>query len=179
MACMHGNKLNKLAEWNLLHDMINLLKLTKNLNSHYSPVLQGCINTQKGKQKFKKFRILLDSGCSSTILMGRLIQNRIPKIDNVIQWHMQAGNITTNLRVKRNFTLPELSATKIVTCSCHVDDSAKVKYYIILGRYLLTSLGLNLKLYDHGIEADGGHFKLSAAPMVVLGMYEFKDLNTG
>ena len=41
----------------------------------------------------------------------------------------------TNLGVKIDFTLPELSATKIMTWNCHVDDSAKDRYEIILSRH--------------------------------------------
>ena len=51
-----------------------------------------------------------------------------------MQWHMQVGKITTNLNVKIDFTLPELSATKIMTWTCHVDDSANSRYDIILDR---------------------------------------------
>ena len=58
---------------------------------------------------------------------------------------MQAGISTDNLKVKIYFTLPELSATKIVTRNCHVDDSAKGRYYLIVGRDILTALGCNLK----------------------------------
>ena len=46
--------------------------------------------------------------------MRRLIEKNNPKKDNLIQCNIQAGNITTNTEVKINFTLPELSATKIV-----------------------------------------------------------------
>ena len=70
-------------------------------------------------------------------------------------------------------------ATKIVTWDYHVDDSAKGRYDVILGRYLLTALGLNLKLYDLVIEADDRYFKSSTVLMVDLGKYEFKYLNTG
>ena len=63
----------------------------------------------------------------------------------MIQWHTQAVSITTNIGVKIYFTLPELSATKTVMWNYHVDDSAKGLYAMILGRYLLTYLGLNLK----------------------------------
>ena len=55
-----------------------------------------------------------------------------------MQWHMQSGNITTIIRVKVEFTLPALSAMYLVTWRCHVDDSAKGRYYMILGEYLLT-----------------------------------------
>ena len=68
----------------------------------------------------------------------------------------KAGNITTNLSVKMNFNLPELSATKMVMWNCHVAESAKGRYDIILGRYLLTGLGLNLKFSEHVIEEYDG-----------------------
>ena len=38
---------------------------------------------------------------------------------------------------------------------------------------------MNLKLCYHVIEVDGGTFKVYKEHMVHLGMYEFKDLNTG
>ena len=52
--CIHDNEVNNISECNLLHDLINPLKHTKNLNCHYSPTLHGCMNT-KGKLKFKNF----------------------------------------------------------------------------------------------------------------------------
>ena len=42
-----------------------------------------------------------------------------------MQWHTQAGNITTNIKVKVDFTLPALRATNVVTWRCHIDDSVK------------------------------------------------------
>ena len=63
-----------------------------------------------------------------------------------MQWNTQAVNITTYLKVKIYFTLPELRATKIMTWNCHLDESDKGRCDIIFGRYPLTSLGLNLKL---------------------------------
>ena len=50
---------------------------------------------------------------------------------------------------------------------------------MILGRYILTALGLNIKFSDNVIEADDGPFKGSTAPMVDLGMYSFTYLNAG
>ena len=55
MTCIHGKKVNKLAECNLLHDIINHPKRTENLNSHYYPIIQGCMNTKNGKAKFNNF----------------------------------------------------------------------------------------------------------------------------
>ena len=55
-----------------------------------------------------------------------------------MQWHTQSGNITTNLKVEVKFTLPELSATNVVTWKCHVDDSDKGRNCMILGIDILT-----------------------------------------
>ena len=96
-----------------------------------------------------------------------------------MQWHTQAVSIITNIKVKIYFTLPELSAKTFVTWNCHVDDSAKGIYEIILGSYLFPYLKLNLKLSDHFIEVNDGPFKGLTAPMVDLGTYKFKKFNTG
>ena len=82
-----------------------------------------------------------------------------------MQWHKQAVNITTNLKVKIDFTLPGLSAKIIVTWGFHVDDSSRSRYDMMLRVYLLTAFGLNLKSYYHVIEADDGPFKGSTAPI--------------
>ena len=75
------------------------------------------------------------------------------------------GNITTNLKVKIYSSFTELSATKIVTWNCYVDDSAMVRYDMILCRDILKVLGLSLKLSDQVIEAYDGPLKGSKASM--------------
>ena len=96
------------------------------------------MNTRKGRAKFKSFQVLLDSGCSSTIIMVRLVEKLNPYKDAVMQWHAQAGNITTNLKVQIYFTLPALIAKNVVTWKCHMDDSSKGGYDMILSQDLLT-----------------------------------------
>ena len=62
------------------------------------------------------------------------------------QRQTQFFNLTNNHKDKKYFILPEFSATKIVTWGFHVDDSAKSRYNIILGRAILTALVLYLKI---------------------------------
>ena len=50
---------------------------------------------------------------------------------------------------------------------------------MILGRDILTSLVLNIKLSKFFIKSDDVTLKGSTAPIVELGTYEFKYLNTG
>ena len=73
MNCIHDNVVNKRAECNLLHDILNPYKCTKNINTHYYPIIHVCMNTRKGRAKFNIFRILLDSLCIPTIATRRLI----------------------------------------------------------------------------------------------------------
>ena len=51
----------------------------------------------------------------------------------------------------------------------HVDESAKDRYDIILGRYLLTALVPNIKLSEHVIRVDDVTLKGLTEPMVDLG----------
>ena len=60
-------------------------------------------------------------------------------------WENQYGKFLTSKKVNVDFCLPECNATKIVTWKCHVDKSNNGRYNIILGRGLLTALGLDLK----------------------------------
>ena len=68
--------------------------------------------------------------------------------------------------------------TKILTWNFHADDSDKGRYDMILGRYLLTTLGIILKLFYHVIETDVGPFKWSTVPIYDMGVYTFNDSNT-
>ena len=95
-----------------------------------------------------------------------------------MQWNTQAVNITTILKGNVYFTLPALSAINVVTWKCHVSDSAKGGYDMILVQYLLTELGLNLKFSEQVIKYNGGLFKGSKTFMVGLGVCLFKYLNT-
>ena len=135
---IYDNKLNNVSEFNLIHDRINPPKRAKNINIHYSPIIHGCIIIRRGRAKLKNLRILLNSVCSFTIVIIRLVEKLILEKYTVMQWHTQAENITTNLNIKVDFTLTALSSTNIVTWKCCVYDSAKGRYDMILCRYLWT-----------------------------------------
>ena len=64
MIGKYDKKVHNIAEYNLPHGILNPSKPTKDVNSHYYPFLHVCMNTIKGKEKFKYFRILLDNGCN-------------------------------------------------------------------------------------------------------------------
>ena len=55
MDFIHENEVNKIAGFYFLHNILNCSKRTKILNRHYSPILHGCMNTQKGRDKCNNF----------------------------------------------------------------------------------------------------------------------------
>ena len=59
---------------------------------------------------------------------------------------------------------------------CHVAKSTNSRYGIIIGRYLLTALGLDLKFYENIILGGDGPYKGCSAPMVDVSTYDFKPL---
>ena len=75
MVHIHDKEVNNISECNLIHDRINPPKRARILNSHYPPILHGCMNTREGRTNFKNFQNLLDIGCSSVILMVRIVEN--------------------------------------------------------------------------------------------------------
>ena len=76
---------------------------------------------------------------------GKANKKITPKEDSVMHSNNKSGSIITNIKVKIDFTLPELEATKSVTWNFHVYDSNKVRYDMIFGRDILKYLVLNLK----------------------------------
>ena len=88
-----------------------------------------------------------------------------------MQCHTPAGSITTNIKVNILFIPPEITGTRILTWNFHVDDSAKVRYDMILCRYPFTALLLDIKLSDNVFEAYDKPFKGSTLPIVDMGTY--------
>ena len=50
---IHDNEVKIIAECNLIYNIINPPKCDKNINNHYSPILNGFINIRKVEQSSK------------------------------------------------------------------------------------------------------------------------------
>ena len=74
----------------------------------------------------------MDIACSSPIVIVGVFIKYCPKQDVVIQWHTQAENITTSIKVEVDFTLPPLCMANVVTWECPVYESDKGRYDMIL-----------------------------------------------
>ena len=93
-------------ECNVLYSYLKPTKCTKSRTSHYSPILQGCMNTCSGRAKFKCFLFLLESRSSSTILMGNMTSKLKTKEREITMWKTKAGKFTTSKKVNVYLCLP-------------------------------------------------------------------------
>ena len=55
MKNMINNNKSLTQEFNVIYNILNPMKCAKSKNSHYSPILQDCMNTRSGKAKFRNF----------------------------------------------------------------------------------------------------------------------------
>ena len=82
----------------------------------------------------------------------------------------------TSQKANIDFCLPEFSTTKIVSWKCHVNSSMNIIYDMILGRDLLTALGLDLKFSEDIIMGGDGTYEGCSTPMIDVSNYDFKPL---
>ena len=79
---------------------------------------------------YRIFRILLDSVYITTLFNVRIVKNlRKPAVS--MEWSKQADSFRNNYMVNVDFSLPELSAEKHLTCKYHVYESTEgmIRYY--------------------------------------------------
>ena len=64
-------------------------------------------------------------------------------------WETQDGKFTTSKKLKVYFCLPKFSVTKIAMWKCHVDKSTTSRCNMVLGKYLITALRLDLMFSEN------------------------------
>ena len=79
--------------------------------------------------------------------------------------------------VSVEFSLPLFSATDILTWKYNLEDSNKYQCDIIIGGYLLTTLGINIKRYNITIECGEGPYQGYTQPMTRLNDYDFYPIS--
>ena len=124
------------------------------------------MNIRLCKAKYLTLMILLDSGVSSSIVLGKHTHKLFHKKTQTFKWSTQGGDFLTTYTKNVELVIPELDATKSVTWSFHVDDSQKnSRYDMIIGRYLLLELKLDLCFSDYMIKGNGVAYKGCTTPM--------------
>ena len=126
---------------------------------HVSTITLGWIHTKEGSKEakhFKRLRVLFDSGCGATLVnhsfLTKLKKAKVPPTT----WSTKAGSFQTTSRCKCTFSFPEFHENKYITWKVYVDESdpEMSRYDMIVGRDILTEIGLDLKFSEQVMEWD-------------------------
>ena len=121
---------------------------------HLKPLAFVRLNTRKGKPKPVTIRALLDSGGAGTLVSERYVAKLLTSKKSNTQptvWQTPAGPVSTNRKVKVQFTLPEMQDDKLIEWECHVIKDLG-SHDMILGRDLLEFLGIDIRFSDQTVE---------------------------
>jgi hypothetical protein len=122
--------------------------------NHLTPVTIVSVNTQPGKSRFKKIRILLDSGSSRSIIFEKFICKLRMKKDT-ITWNTRGGgDFQTSKKCKNNIHSKWI-LWKNSRVGLHVDSTSGAHCYdIILGRDIMSELGITLNFKEQTMSQD-------------------------
>ena len=109
----------------------------------------------------------MDSGASSSIVIRKQTQKLRHKKTQSVKWITHSSDFLTTYKTNLELVLPELEATKSVTWRFHVNDLQKIsRYDMIIVRYLLLELKLDLCFSDYTIKDNRGAYEGCTAPKI-------------
>jgi hypothetical protein len=106
-------------------------------------------------------RALLDTGTRSTIILREFVGKGRARTNTkkITKWKTLGGTFTTNYESLWDFKFPEISTSKVA----HVDDKTSSKeaaYDMIMGMYLMTSIGVTVDCEQRCIRWGGTEIPL-------------------
>ncbi len=120
------------------------------------PIQRNKSNKKNRKQKHRILKALVDSGASSSLIVKKHTNGMPVKAEKEAnQWNTAAGVLKSSAKTKSlEFSLPELQSTRKIRKSFHVVDMEVNHYDMIIGRDLMTSIGLDVRGSDQSIQWD-------------------------
>jgi hypothetical protein len=132
---------------------------TANTKIKNSATAEIIVETTSKNGRTWVIRGLLDTGTTRSIILSKYVPIAQIQKDRgtTTKWTTMAGEMTTTKKANIEFRLPELSNSKTITWSCHVDETTKAintPYDIILGLDFMTELGLVVDFSTRTIKWD-------------------------
>ena len=127
---------NDLKNKNLTNDVheTDELRVNSLKDSKKEPTPVTLANVCGGKKdrnvKHQNLRVLIDTGCSHSILQKKYSSKRIK--ESTKKYSTGNGTLTTDYETEVHFTLPEFSDKKIVNWTFSATDSPHVGYDMII-----------------------------------------------
>jgi hypothetical protein len=94
------------------------------------------IKNVTGSDPVKLTRVLVDTGCSKTLIKKQYIPNGLEGARKAVPntWNTNGGQFSTRYEVPLTIILPEFSSSMEVQWSCAIDENPNSTYDMILGR---------------------------------------------
>ena len=114
------------------------------------------LNIRQGKPKAVTLKALFDTGASESVITKEYAKKlRQRQNDKRVVWCTPGGDMTTNTKVKTIFTIPELHEKKVIEWEFHVTPLKMGAHDVMLGRDIMTFLGIDPICSREVIEWDG------------------------
>ena len=112
-------------------------------------------NTRVGKSKPVTLRALLDSGGSGSLVTEKFTKKLRTKCtnDNTV-WSTPGGTLNTNTKCTVEFSIPEMHDARLIKWDMYVTKNLGA-YDMILGRDLMTDLGIDIHFSTNSVTWDG------------------------
>jgi len=115
------------------------------------------VKNVNGSTPSKLTRVLIDTGCSKTLIRKKNIPNELEgtKKSLPIMWNTNGGQFSTKYEIPLTLILPEFSSSMEVQWSCAIDENPDSTYDMIIGRDLQSALGMDILFSTHSIIWNG------------------------
>ena len=126
-----------------------------NPKSGNRPTTEMVVELISPKGTTKPIRCLIDTGTTRSLVLKDMVMLSQVTERKPTTWQTMSGSLVTNKIAQVVFKLPELSASKQITWTCHVDETSKrekVPYDIILGLDFLSELKFVLNFESRTIQ---------------------------
>ena len=140
----------------LMDDIREIAELKINsTHKKITPVTVANIYGGKKNNRIKSegLRVLFDTGCCTSLAKDNYSNSR--KRNKMSTYATGSGVLTTKYESEIHFTLPEFSDKKIIKWKFNVTDSEELGYDMIIGRDILTELGINFSFDTKTVEWEG------------------------
>ena len=108
--------------------------------------ITALIKNVTGTVPNKLTRVLIDTGCSKTLIKKEHIPNGLEgtKKSSPIMWNTNGGKFSTKHEIPLTIILPEFSSSMEVQWSCAIDENPESTYDMIIGRDLQSALRMDI-----------------------------------
>ena len=122
----------------------------KRKSNDFSSITLGYLHSQEGSRNpksLKRLQILFYSGCENTIVNQAMTAGLTKEKVKASTWKTKSGSFTTGHVCEVTFKLPLFHKHRDIAWKTHVDPANQIlcKYDLIIGRDLLSELGIDLQ----------------------------------